>query len=98
MTSLEPKGSRGSTACQETDGHREGVEDGPSGDPRDMENCLDWLKPSLQLMQREHPPEGRMKPVSCPASVSQRCRCNLRDMKRHPAGVEKEMNGIPKSR
>jgi len=51
MTYLDPKGSRGTTACQETGGHREGVEDGLSGDPRDMENCLDWLKPSLQLMQ-----------------------------------------------
>jgi hypothetical protein len=51
MTHLGPKGSRGTAACQETGGHREGVEDGPPGDPRDMENCLDWLNPSLQLMQ-----------------------------------------------
>jgi hypothetical protein len=25
--------------------------------------------------------------------ASQHCRCNLRDMKRHPARVEKETNG-----
>ena len=51
MTYLGPKGYRGTAACQETGGHREGVEGGPSGDPRDMEKCLDWLKPSFQLMQ-----------------------------------------------
>ena len=38
MTYPGPKGPRGTTACQETDGHREGVEDEPSGDPRDREN------------------------------------------------------------
>ena len=51
MTYLGPKGLRGTAACQETGGRRGGVEGGPSGDPRDMEKCLDWLKPSLQLMQ-----------------------------------------------
>ena len=52
MTYLDPKGLWGTTACQETGGHREGVEGEPPGGPRDMENCLDWLKPSVQLMQR----------------------------------------------
>jgi hypothetical protein len=52
MTYLDPKGYRGTAACQETGGRREGVEDGTPGGPRDMENCLDWLKPSFQLMQR----------------------------------------------
>jgi hypothetical protein len=51
MTYLDPKGLWGTAACQETGGHREGVEGGPLGGPRDMENHLDWLKPSFQLMQ-----------------------------------------------
>jgi hypothetical protein len=51
MTHLNPKGLRGTTACQKTGGHREGVEGEPPGGPRDMEKHLDWLKPSFQLMQ-----------------------------------------------
>ena len=98
MTYLDPKGPRGTAACQETGGHREGVEGEPPWGPRDMENCLDRLKPSLQLMQSCHPPERHLKPEPQPVSVSQHCRRNLRDAERHPARVDKETNGIPKSR
>jgi hypothetical protein len=35
MTYLDPKGE-GTGACQESSGHREGVEDGPLWDPCDM--------------------------------------------------------------
>jgi hypothetical protein len=51
MTYLGAERLVGTAACQETGGRCEGVEGGPPGDPRDMEKCLDWLKPSFQLMQ-----------------------------------------------
>ncbi|MFY1652012.1 IS701 family transposase [Solwaraspora sp. WMMB762] len=74
-----------------------GVRGGALGDPRDMAKAgLPEVQSPVDVTS--HPPERRLKPVSRSVAVMKHSRGNLRNAKRCPARVFKEMSGPPTSR
>ncbi len=96
MADLDPKG-KGDNSMPGNHRSCLDVRNGAVGDPRDMAKA-GLLEAQSPEDESSHPPERRLKPAPCSATVSiLRCR-NLRSTERCPVRAFKEMSGTPTSR